>query len=73
MTVRDMNKDIKYTIKNLNCDSKMRSHLIAMGFVPGFEIQLIMHRFGGYVIECLGGRYAIGKSLAEQIELEVND
>lgn len=70
MTVQDMNKKDEYIIKNLNCDDKLRAHLIGMGLIPGYKIQLMMHRFGGYVIECLGGKFAMNKTIAKYIEVE---
>ena len=74
MSISDMKLNNVYIIKELDCSDKLKSHLIGMGFIPGSNIVLLASRFGGYVIECLGGKYALDRNMAKKIIIcEKND
>ena len=45
-------------------------NLARLGVVPGATVRLVTRgRSGPVVIECMGGRIAIGRSMAERVEV----
>ncbi len=72
MTLKNARIGGRYTVSSIELDTTTVRRLGALGLTKGTGIQLLNRNHGGSVIIMVrGSRLAIGKRIAESIEMEV--
>ena len=71
MTLKQAGIEEQYSIKQLLMGGSTQRRLEALGMIPGTEITVLGRRKNGTLIYKMRGTlYAIGKGIAEKIEIQ---
>lgn len=70
MSLAKMERGKKVTIVSLKTDRAFEERLAALGLFPGAEVEVVRNSRGGeMILGCLDSRFALGRELANAIEV----
>ena len=71
MILSSCRKGRLYVLDSISVDDKIMRRLEALGFVKGTNVRVLNRkRYGAVIIKVRGTRFALGKTIAEGIEVE---
>ncbi|MCI9040476.1 FeoA family protein [Dubosiella newyorkensis] len=71
MTLKEIPKGKSVVVRQINTNEQTRRRLRTLGMLSGTPIEVVQRKQNGtLVIRLRGTRFALGKELSEQIEVE---
>jgi len=71
MVLMNAQKGNIHRIASINAQGVLLGKLAALGIVPGSKIEVLQNSlYGSAIVSCKGAQFALGRGLAELIQLE---
>lgn len=71
MVLLNAQKGNSHRIVSIDAEDALVGKLAALGFVPGAKINVLRNSlFGSAIVSCKGAQFALGRGLAERIQLD---
>lgn len=70
MSLAKVERGKKVTIVSLKTERSFEERLVALGLFPGAQVEVVRNsRCGEMILGCLDSRFALGRELADAIEV----